>query len=127
MNEAQRHNFIGKPIKTINLGLEGMAAGIEQQGADVIRANWNPPSQIVPNLIFTNQGVSIDDANDEACQRIIQSQARLIGMGIAKEVIPGMREDMILHAGPPITWERMCGPTRGAITVSYTHLRAHET
>ena len=115
MNEAQRHNFIGKPIKTINLGLEGMAAGVEQQDAEVIRANWNPPSQIVPNLIFTNQGVSIDDANDEACRRIIQSQARLIGMGIAKEVIPGMREDMILHAGPPITWERMCGPTRGAI------------
>ena len=22
---------------------------------------------------------------------------------------------MILHAGPPISWERMCGPTRGAI------------
>ena len=36
-------------------------------------------------------------------------------MGIAKDIIPGMREDIILHAGPPITWERMCGPTRGAV------------
>jgi hypothetical protein len=36
-------------------------------------------------------------------------------MGIAGEVIPGMGERMILHAGPPIEWERMCGPTRGAI------------
>ena len=36
-------------------------------------------------------------------------------MGIAKDVIPGMHEKMILHAGPPIEWERMCGPTRGAI------------
>jgi hypothetical protein len=26
-----------------------------------------------------------------------------------------MRKDMVLHAGPPITWARMCGPMRGAI------------
>jgi hypothetical protein len=39
----------------------------------------------------------------------------LIGMGIAREVIPGMHARMILHAGPPIEWERMCGPTRGAV------------
>jgi hypothetical protein len=26
-----------------------------------------------------------------------------------------MGERMILHAGPPIKWERMCGPTRGAV------------
>jgi hypothetical protein len=36
-------------------------------------------------------------------------------MGIAARVIPGMHERMILHAGPPITWERMCGPQRGAV------------
>ena len=36
-------------------------------------------------------------------------------MGIAKDVIPGMHDKMILHAGPPIEWDRMCGPTRGAI------------
>jgi hypothetical protein len=26
-----------------------------------------------------------------------------------------MHDRMILHAGPPIEWERMCGPTRGAV------------
>jgi hypothetical protein len=36
-------------------------------------------------------------------------------MGTAKDVIPGMHDRMILHSGPPITWERMCGPTRGAV------------
>jgi len=115
MSKSHLHEFFGKPIKTINLGLEGMAEGIEGQNADVTRVNWSPPPQVVPNLIYTNNGTSIDDANDEACRRINQSQAVLVGMGIAKDVIPGMREDMILHAGPPITWERMCGPTRGAV------------
>jgi len=115
MSKSHLHEFFGKPIKTINLGLEGMAEGIEGQNSDVTRVNWSPPPQVVPNLIYTNNGTSIDDANDEACRRINQSQAVLVGMGIAKDVIPGMREDMILHAGPPITWERMCGPTRGAV------------
>ena len=47
--------------------------------------------------------------------RIKRGQAVLVGMGIARDVIPGMHDHMILHAGPPIEWERMCGPTRGAV------------
>jgi len=38
-----------------------------------------------------------------------------VGMGLARDVIPGMHDQLILHAGPPITWERMCGPQRGAV------------
>jgi hypothetical protein len=30
-------------------------------------------------------------------------------------VIPGMKENLILHAGPPIEWERMSGPLRGSV------------
>ena len=26
-----------------------------------------------------------------------------------------MKKNLIMHAGPPIEWERMCGPLRGAI------------
>src|SRR5690606_15494913 len=53
--------------------------------------------------------------NAEAVDRIRQGRPRLIGMGIAGKVIPGMGRRMILHSGPPITWERMCGPQRGAV------------
>ncbi len=44
-------------------------------------------------------------------------EARPVLMGVAKaiEVIPGMRDDLLLHAGPPVTWERMAGPMRGAM------------
>ncbi len=35
--------------------------------------------------------------------------------GVAREVIPGMRDDLLLHAGPPISWEDASGPLRGAI------------
>lgn len=60
--------------------------------------------------------MDIEKANIEATQRMMEARPVIIGMGKALEVIPGMREDLLLHAGPPITWERASGPMRGAIT-----------
>jgi hypothetical protein len=33
----------------------------------------------------------------------------------ARDVLPEMRDNLLLHAGPPITWEQASGPMRGAI------------
>lgn len=57
----------------------------------------------------------IENANKEALEIIQNGQPTLIGLGIAEEVIPGMAKDLFLHAGPPITWEKMSGPLRGGI------------
>ena len=59
--------------------------------------------------------IDIEAANLIAVTRMMDARPVLSGMGIAREVIPGMRDNLILHAGPPITWERMSGPLRGAI------------
>ncbi|MGC5326409.1 DUF1116 domain-containing protein [Brevibacillus sp. SYSU BS000544] len=59
--------------------------------------------------------MSRKEANAEVLKRFQDSDVRLIGMGLAKDVIPGMHEKLFLHAGPPIEWERMCGPMKGAI------------
>ncbi|MCJ7566306.1 MAG: DUF1116 domain-containing protein [Anaerolineales bacterium] len=60
--------------------------------------------------------MDIDKANTEACERMMESRPVVVGLGKALEVIPDMRENLLLHAGPPITWERASGPMRGAIT-----------
>ena len=60
--------------------------------------------------------MDIEKANAEAVERMMESHPVLVGVGKALDVIPGMREDLLLHAGPPITWERASGPMRGAIT-----------
>jgi hypothetical protein len=57
----------------------------------------------------------IEEANEKAVKRIIEAKPVLIGIKKAKDVVPGMKEHMLLHAGPPITWERMCDPQRGAV------------
>jgi len=97
----------------LNLGLEAFARSFQSQGVAVVDVDWRPPQ--VAHLRLTRRGIDIDVANQEVCRRIKQGRPVLVGMGIAKEVIPGMHERMILHAGPPITWERMCGPQRGAV------------
>lgn len=57
----------------------------------------------------------INKANAEALERLQKAQPTLVGIGVAIENIPGMTPKTILHAGPPITWDRMSGPLRGAI------------
>ena len=57
----------------------------------------------------------IDNANKKALEIIQNGQPSLIGLGVAEEVIPGMAKDLFLHVGPPVTWERMSGPLRGAV------------
>ncbi|NOX63194.1 MAG: DUF1116 domain-containing protein, partial [Chloroflexi bacterium] len=59
--------------------------------------------------------MDINQANTEATTRMIEARPVLVGMGKAIDVIPGMRENLLLHAGPPITWERASGPLKGAI------------
>lgn len=115
MEKNPLSNLFDQKLHVLNLGLEGMAEALDQQNVPVERIDWQPPERILPSLVYTKDGTSIDNANRTACERIVEGGAVLVSMGIAKEVIPGMHENMILHAGPPITWERMCGPTRGAV------------
>ncbi len=57
----------------------------------------------------------IDDANATAIRRVLDATPLLTGVGRALDVIPGMAEDVLLHAGPPIAWDQMSGPVRGAV------------
>ncbi len=57
----------------------------------------------------------IDQANQEAVEKMMKSRPVWVDIGKAKDVIPGMKDNLFLHAGPPITWERMSGPLKGAI------------
>ncbi len=57
----------------------------------------------------------IGEANSKTVKRIITSNPILVDVGKALDVIPGMRKDLFLHSGPPINWDRMCGPVKGAV------------
>ncbi|HYN23006.1 MAG TPA: DUF1116 domain-containing protein [Thermoanaerobaculia bacterium] len=59
--------------------------------------------------------IDIEGANRTAIERMTAARPFLKGLAAARDVIPGMRDDLLLHAGPPIEWERMSGPLRGAV------------
>lgn len=59
--------------------------------------------------------MDIETANQTAVERMMSARPILKAVAPARDVIPGMKDNMFLHAGPPIEWERMSGPLRGAL------------
>lgn len=70
----------------------------------------------------------IAQANKEAIGRLQSAQPTLIGIGTAGKDIPGMTKKTILHAGPPVAWDKMSGPLKGAVIggLIYEGLAANE-
>lgn len=104
-------------LSVINVGLEGFARVLAQESVRVTHLAWKPPSMQADLPLATRMQLrQVTGApNAEAISRMVQSRPVLVDLQPAGEVIPGMQEHLILHAGPPITWDRMCGPLQGAI------------
>lgn len=64
---------------------------------------------------LTSLGDLVDDANRQAHERILSGEPVLADVVVAGDAMPELHDKLILHAGPPIGWDRMCGPLRGAI------------
>lgn len=59
--------------------------------------------------------IDIQEANAKALAAIQAAQPAIKGIDTAINVVPGMKKNLILHAGPPISWEKMSGPLKGAV------------
>jgi hypothetical protein len=59
--------------------------------------------------------INITEANQKVVNAFMEARPVATTMAKAIEVVPGMHENMLLHAGPPVTYERLSGPTRGAM------------
>jgi NifU-like protein involved in Fe-S cluster formation len=110
-------------IHAINVGIEFFKDDILKQNASATHLDWTPPGGGKPELIaaldkLENPSIAekIEEANKLAVERIINSQPVLIGFDQAINCVPGMTKTTILHAGPPITFEKMSGPMKGAVT-----------
>ena len=104
-------------LKVINIGLESFLQGLSDSGVKSVQAQFKPPLS-ADVALFDKAGkyaARIGKANKKALERVLAAKPALVGMGRALDVIPGMKKDLILHAGPPINWARMCGPMRGGI------------
>jgi len=104
----------------VTIGVEGFGETIRKAGFDSVHVDWKPPAGGNPELYSALLGLEdhydeINDANAIAVQKIIEAQPVWIDVSPALETIPGFTKDTILHAGPPIEWNDMCGPMKGAV------------
>jgi hypothetical protein len=62
-----------------------------------------------------NAAARIETANAEALRRMMAGDPWLVDVVAARDVLPRLGQRRILHAGPPVDWDRMCGPMRSAV------------
>ncbi len=103
------------PISVINIGADIFADALEAQNVAVTRVAWRPPAGDGHALQKLLADQAVDAANKLAVERMLAAHPVLVDVRSAHEAIPALRDKKLLHAGPPITWERMCGPMRGAV------------
>jgi hypothetical protein len=109
-----------RPVRAVNVGLGEFARPLEAAGVEVVTPDWRPPAQgdrdLGIRLARLTAHPLVETANQEVLRRILDAQPLLVDVRPAREVIPALGEErLLLHAGPPIAWERMCGPMRAAV------------
>ena len=106
-------------LSVINVGLASFADAINESGGTAVHVDWRPPAdgdmKVARALAGPVNNERIESANRTAFERYLTAQPILKGVGRAGDVIPGIGERMILHSGPPIHWDNVCGPVHGAI------------
>ncbi|MHA1448284.1 MAG: oxamate carbamoyltransferase subunit AllG family protein [Candidatus Hodarchaeales archaeon] len=107
-------------LKVINVGLSSFKDTLVSSGVECVQVDWKPPAGGNKEALdalskLSEKSNAITEANMKAIEIINKGKPVLIGLDTAIKVIPGMKKNLILHAGPPVTWERMCGPMKGAI------------
>ena len=107
------------PLKVLSIGVDTFSAAIARSGGEAVSLSWSPPAggdraaARAIEALYANPAV--DAANGRALAAFLASDPKLSGVGTASKVIPGMDGRTLLHSGPPIEWERMCGPVKGAL------------
>ena len=108
-----------RELRVLNIGIASFADAIRQAGGHATQVQWAPPAQgdraAVAALASLANHPVVEKANAKAFAAYSAAMPVLEGLGVARKSIPRMSGRILLHAGPPIEWRRMCGPMQGAI------------
>ena len=112
-------DLFNSQLKVINIGIENFADAILQNGGEVTQVAWKPPAhgdaEAGKALAKLVNSEAVANANSIALSRYLAANPVLKDVEKALDVVPDMNERTLLHAGPPIPWEEMGGPMRGAV------------
>ena len=122
MNRKDTSKLLTEPLNVVNVGLQRFSDDLRSQQVPVVDVDWSPPAAGDPKLADLMSKLDsgpirerTDKANSEALERMLNAEPVLVDVIPAGEAIPTLADRIILHAGPPIGWDRMCGPMKGAV------------
>ena len=124
------HDLFASSLHVANIGLETFRDTLLNQHVSTLHVGWRPPAGgdvHLAELLSTLDTSVIDSANQVAFDRINAAEPQLTGIKYAHEVLSGMDQWTIGHAGPPLAWEAMCGPLRGAVLGAIVYERLAST
>ncbi|MEI8093817.1 MAG: DUF1116 domain-containing protein [Spirochaetales bacterium] len=111
--------LLSSEIRVINIGLKSFSEPIRAHGGTALDLEWRPPaegnSQAGMALAELINHPQVNAANQTAYERYLSAQPVLVGLGVARDELPGFGARTLLHSGPPISWSAMCGPQKGAV------------
>lgn len=119
--KQQINELFASQLNVANVGVEVFYQAVRDQNVPAVQVDWRPPAggdarlaQVLDQLRRLPPE-RIEAANAEAHRRMDQGDPVWAGMVYAKDVLPDMDRYTIGHAGPPLRWEEMCGPMKGAV------------
>jgi len=106
-------DLLHAPLRAVAAGPDLFSDALAAQGVATTRVDWRPAA--AGHRLAALWTDAVDAANQGALERLLASHQMLIDVRPAIDVVPGLTRDTVLHAGPPIGWDRMSGPLRGAV------------
>src|ERR1700712_3621925 len=108
--------LLAAPPTIVAAGVEVFTTALRQQGADVAHVDWRPPgfgsADDLTQLALDPRRAA---ANRAAVERVLAAGSVLVDVRPAREVLDIGDDRVLLHSGPPLTWETASGPMRGAL------------
>ena len=123
-------NPLQDELSVINVGVESFIDSVTATGAAALHLDWRParrrrsaacldscPAHGRPRRPGS-AGSRIDRANAIAVERMLAraAEARRCRAACARGHTGARLERMLLHAGAPVPWEKMCSPMQGSMT-----------
>jgi hypothetical protein len=105
-------------VEAVNLGLGTFAEALRAQGASVVEVDWRPPPAELVEVLTRLWGDRVDAANAEVVRRLEAATPCAVGVAPARDVVPDLRDGLLLHSGPAIDFARVCDPQRRALTAA---------
>lgn len=105
-------------VAVVNVGLQLFADAVREQAAPIQDVDWRIPADGRPELVgalerlYGPRSSDIERSNSEVVRRLDESVPLLVDVAPAGTLLGNLPDRTLLHPGPALPWDDVCGPLR---------------